>query len=69
VLVDLCCTLNSWDDHFYQLWNLHETNGFRQTRIHTADPLVLEGCTVMFVMAAEKLQMYKSRGIDQFHHD
>lgn len=69
MLVEFYCTLNRWDKHFCQLLNVHATNGVRQTEIHTANPLVLEGSTVMFVMAAEKLQMYKSPGIDQFNHD
>jgi hypothetical protein len=69
VLIDFYYTLNMWDNHFCRLLNDHETNGVRQTEIHTADPIALEGSTVMFVMAAEKLLMYKSPGIVQFHHD
>lgn len=68
MLVELYCTLNRWDNHFCQLLNVHALNGVRQTEIHTANPLVLDGNTVMFVMAAEKLQIHKSSGIDQFNH-
>jgi len=55
-VVDFSCIMNRWDNHFRQLYNELETNGFRQTEIHTAEPLLLEGSTLKFVMVAEKLQ-------------
>jgi hypothetical protein len=41
---DLVANSNSilarWGNHFYQLLNVHDVNDFRQTEIHTAEPLV-----------------------------
>ena len=40
-------------------------NDFRQTKIHTAEPLVPEPSAFEFELAIEKLKNYKSPGIDQ----
>jgi hypothetical protein len=37
----------------------------RQTKIHTAEPLVPEPSAVEFEMAVEKLKRHRSPGIDQ----
>jgi hypothetical protein len=44
---------------------VHGDNDVRQTEIHTAEPLVSECGAFEFEMAIEKLERYKSPGIDQ----
>jgi len=40
--------------------NVHGVNDFRQTGIHTAEPLVPEPSALEMEMASEKLKRYKS---------
>jgi hypothetical protein len=56
-------TLNIWIKHFCQLLDVHGDNGVRQTKIHTAEPLVPEHSA--FEIEIEKLKRYKSPGTDQ----
>ena len=45
--------------------NVHGVNDFRQTEIHTAEPLVPEPSALEIEMASEKLKRHKSPGTDQ----
>ena len=45
--------------------NVHGDSEVRQTKIHTAEPLVPEPSVFEVEMAIEKLKRYKSPGIDQ----
>jgi len=45
--------------------NVHGVNDFRQTEIHTAQPVVFQPTALEFEMATEKLKRQKSPGIDQ----
>jgi hypothetical protein len=44
---------------------VHGVNDVRQTKIHTAEPLVLEHSSFEVETAIEKLKRYKSPGTDQ----
>jgi hypothetical protein len=57
--------LNRWKNYFCQLLNVHAVNDVRQTEIHTAEPLVPEPSSSEVEIAIEKLERYKSPGIDQ----
>jgi hypothetical protein len=52
-------------NHFSQLLNVHGVIDFRQTEIHTAEPIVSESSVLDFEMAVYKLKRHKSPGIDQ----
>jgi len=39
---DCLSILARWRNHFSQLFNVHGVSDVRQTKIHTAEPLVLE---------------------------
>jgi hypothetical protein len=54
--------LARWRNHFSQLLNVY---GFRQTEIHTAEPLVFEPSFFEVMVAAEKLRRHNSPGINQ----
>ena len=45
--------------------NVDGVNDFRQTGIHTAEPLVPEPSALENEMASEKVKRHKSLGIDQ----
>jgi len=45
--------------------NVHGVNDFRQTGIHTAEPLAPEQSALDMEMASEKLKRHKSPGTDQ----
>jgi hypothetical protein len=45
--------------------NEHEFNGFRQRKMHTAEPLLAEPSVFEFVLAIEELLGQKSQGFDQ----
>ena len=47
---------------YFTLLNVH---GVRQTKIHTAEPLVPEPSAPAVELAIEKLESHKSPGIDQ----
>jgi hypothetical protein len=48
-----------------QLLNVHGVKDVRQTEIHTAESLVPEPSSSEVEIAIEKLERYKSSGIDQ----
>jgi len=45
--------------------NVHAVNDFRQTGIHTAEPIVPEPSALEIEMASENLKRHKSPGTDQ----
>jgi hypothetical protein len=45
--------------------NVHGDSDFRQTEIHTAEPVVPDPSAFEFEVAIEKLKRYKSPDIDQ----
>jgi hypothetical protein len=45
--------------------NVHGVNDFRQTGIHTAEPLVPKPSALEIEMASDKLKRHKSPGTDQ----
>ena len=57
--------LARWRNHFSQLLNVQGTRDVRQTKIHTAEPLVFEPSTFEVEMAIEKVKGHKSPSIDQ----
>jgi hypothetical protein len=57
--------LNRWKNYFCQLLNVHGVNDVRQTKVHTAEPLVSERSSSEVEIAIEKFKKYKSSGIDQ----
>jgi hypothetical protein len=57
--------LARWRNHFSQLLNVQGTRKLRQTKIHTAEPLVFEPSTSEVEMAIEKVKGHKSPSIDQ----
>ena len=52
-------------NYFSQLLNVHGANDVRQTKIHTAEPLVPEPSASKVELAIKKLKNHKSPGIDQ----
>jgi hypothetical protein len=68
LLADSHSILNGWKNNFCRLLNVHRVNvvnDVRQTKIHTAEPLVPEPSSFEVEIATEKLKRYKSPGIDQ----
>jgi hypothetical protein len=63
LLADAHSILNRWKNYFCQL--LMYVNNVRQTKIHTAEPLVPKPSSFEVEIAIEKLKRYKSPGIDQ----
>ena len=57
--------LARWRNYFSQLLNVHRVNDVRQTKMHTAEPLVPEPSASEVELAIEKLKSYKSPGVDQ----
>jgi hypothetical protein len=57
--------MDLWKNYFCQLLNVHGVNDVRQTKIHTADPLIPEPSSFEVEIAIEKLKRYKSPGTDQ----
>jgi hypothetical protein len=55
--------LARWRNHFSQLFNIHGVINFRQTEVHTAEPLVPDPSALVVEMAIEKLKRHKSPGI------
>jgi hypothetical protein len=60
LLADSHSILNRWKNYFCQLLNVHEVKDVRQTKIHTAEPLVPEPSSSEVEIAIEKLKRYKS---------
>jgi hypothetical protein len=65
LLPDFHSILNRWKNYFCQVLNVHGVNDVKQTKIHTAEPLVPEPSSSKVEIAIEKLKRYKSPGIDQ----
>jgi hypothetical protein len=65
LVADCHSILSRWRNYFPQLLNVHGDNDVKQTEIHTAEPLVPEPTAFEVEMAIEKLERYKSPGIDQ----
>jgi len=57
LVTDSHSILARWRKYFSQLFSVHGVSDVRQTKIHTAEPLV--------EMAIEKLKRQKSPGTDQ----
>jgi hypothetical protein len=57
--------LNRWKNYLCQLLNVYGINGIRQTKMHTAQPLVHEPSFSKVEINTEKLERYKSLGTDQ----
>jgi len=55
LVTDSHSTLTRWRNHFLQLLNVHGVNDVRQTKIHTAEPLVPELAAFEGKMAIGKL--------------
>jgi len=65
LVADSHSILARWRNCLCQLLNVHGVNDFRQTDIHTAEPLVPEPSACDFELAIEKLKSHKSPRIDQ----
>ena len=65
LVADSHCILAKWRNYFFQLLNVHRVNGFRQTEIHTAEPLVPESSAFEVELTIENLNSHRSPGIDQ----
>jgi hypothetical protein len=65
LVADSHSMLARWRNHFSQVLNIHEVNDVRQTKVHTAEPLVPEPSAFEVEMGIEKLKRHKSPGIGQ----
>jgi hypothetical protein len=65
LVVDSHSILNRKRNHFSQLLNLHGVRGVRLIETHRAEPRGPEPSAVELEMDIEKLNKYKSPGIDQ----
>jgi hypothetical protein len=65
LVADSHSILARWRNCLCQLLNVHGVNDFRQTDIHTAEPLVPEPSACEVELAIEKLKSHKSPRIDQ----
>jgi hypothetical protein len=65
LLADSHNILNRWKNYFSQLLNVHRVSVFRQTEIHTVEPLVLDPSPLEIEVAVAMLKRYKSPGSDQ----
>ena len=65
LVTDSHSILARWWKYFSQLLNVHGVNDVRQTKIHTAEPLVPEPSAFEFELATERLKSHKSTGTDQ----
>jgi hypothetical protein len=57
--------LNSWNNCFSQLLNVHDVSDVSQIEVHTAEPLVPGPSRLDVEIAIAKLRKYKSPGSDQ----
>jgi hypothetical protein len=64
LLVDLHKILNRWKNYFCQLLNVHEADGDRQTKMHTAEPVLPESSAFGIEAATGKMKGYKLPGSD-----
>jgi len=65
LVADSHSILARWRKYFSQLLNVHGVNNVRQTKIHTAEPLVPEQSAFEVKLALEKLKSHRSPGTDQ----
>jgi len=65
LVADSHCILARWRNYFSKILNVHGINDFRQTEIHTAEPLVPEPSASEVESAIENLKSHKSPGTDQ----
>jgi len=59
LVADSHSILARWRNYFFQLLNVHGVKDFRQTEIHTAEPLVPEPSASEVELAIEKLKSHK----------
>jgi hypothetical protein len=57
--------MKRWKKNFCQLLNVNDVNDTRQTKIHTAEPLLPELNSFKVEIATEKLKRYKLPGTEQ----
>jgi hypothetical protein len=57
--------LARWRNYFSQQFTAQGISNFRQTEIHTAEPLLPKPSAFEVEMAIEKLKGHKSPGTDQ----
>jgi hypothetical protein len=65
LLADFHKLLNTLENYFSQLLNVHGAGDVRQTEIHTAEPFVPEPSASEAEVAIGKLKSYKSPGFDR----
>jgi hypothetical protein len=65
LVTDSHSILFRWRNHFSELLNVYGVIDFRQTEIHTTEPLVPELSSCEFEMAIENLKRDESPGFDQ----
>jgi hypothetical protein len=65
LLQDSLNILNTWNNYFCQLLNVHGVNDVRQTEIYTAQLLVLEPSSFDIEIALHKLKRSKLTDTDQ----
>jgi hypothetical protein len=65
LVTDCHSILVMWRNHFSQVFIVHGVSDVRQTKIHTAEPLVPELSVFEVEMALETLRRHKSPGVDQ----
>jgi hypothetical protein len=58
LVTDFHHILVMWQNHFSQLFSVHGVSDFRQTEIHTAEPLVPELSAFEVELATEKLKSH-----------
>ena len=65
LVADSNSILARWRNYFSQMLNVHGFNDVRQTKLHTADPLVTEPSASEIELPTDGLKSHKSPGIDQ----
>jgi hypothetical protein len=65
LVIDSHRILSRWRNHFSHLFKVHGADDVRQRVIHTVKSLVPEPSAFDVGMAIEKLERYKSSGIEQ----
>jgi hypothetical protein len=65
LLLDPHKIVNRWMNYFWQLLNVQQVGGIRQTEIQTAEPFMPEPGIPEVEVALGKLKSYKSPGADQ----
>lgn len=65
MVADSDSILNILKNHCCQLLHVNSVNDFRQTEVHTAQPLVAKPTAFEVEMIVEKFEGYKSHDTDQ----